>query len=424
MLLGYDYWRTRFGGDPHVVGKTVRFVDGVATVAGVTPDHFYPRTAIGLATGSPPIGRVTRTDTIARLRTGVSLDQAARELSAIINRAAPERGEPANITALLTSRRAEVSAGYGQTVTTLAAAVGFILLIACVNVSGLLLARGATRRPELAIRASIGAGRTRLIRQLLTESLVLAFAGCAVGALFAWLALDALVAIIPMTLPATASAAINVPVLTFALALSSGTALVFGLVPALRLSRVQLSAGFGGGARRHGSALSRRGGQLLIGVEVALAVVLLAGAGLMVRSFARVMAVDVGFDPSAILTMEVAPVEQTPAVMTAVLPGAPRNDQPHPRRRSGGRRRRPADVQGRPRARLDRRFRGILVRRQQGSARYVDAMGLRLKEGAHSIGLRGGRRAAGRSRQPDARNGHHQRAAGQRTVPRRRRRRA
>ena len=161
---------------------------------------------------------------------------------------------------------------FGPTIRTLSMAVGLILIIACVNVAGLMLARGATRDVELAIRASIGAGRGRLVRQLLTESLVLAIAGALIGVLLAYASLDSLVALIPLSLPANSPVAINGTVLAFALGLTVATALLFGLVPALKLSRapkmISTMLSVGG---RSGAPLSKRAGQWLIGVEIALA---------------------------------------------------------------------------------------------------------------------------------------------------------
>jgi putative ABC transport system permease protein len=159
------------------------------------------------------------------------------------------------------------------------------------------------------VRASLGAGRVRLVRQLLTESLVLAFAGGVTGVIVAWLALDTIVANMPMRLSADAPVVLSLPVLAASLALTMVTGLLFGLVPAIRLSRVNLGSVGAPRSRRFGSALSRRGGQALIATEVALAIVLLAGAGLMIRSFARLVSTDVGFNPAAILTLEAWPVE-------------------------------------------------------------------------------------------------------------------
>ena len=184
---------------------------------------------------------------------------------------------------------------FGSTINTLSMAVGLILIIACVNVAGLLLARGASRDVELAIRAAIGAGRGRLVRLLLTESLLLSAAGTVLGVLLAYLSLDSLVALIPLSLPANSPVTINATVLVFALGLTATTALLFGLVPALKFSRaprmISTMLAVGG---RGGAPLSKRAGQWLIGIEVALALVLMTGAGLVLRSFARLVSVDLG----------------------------------------------------------------------------------------------------------------------------------
>ena len=201
--------------------------------------------------------------------------------------------------------------------TIIAGAVGLILLLACVNVAGLLLARGAARESELALRASLGAGRPRLIRQLLTESLVLALAGGGAGVFLAWLSLDAIVANIPMSLPSNTSVTLNLRVLAATVALLVPTVLLFGLAPAMSLSRVRIGPALARGGRQPGSSLTRRGGQLLVASEVALAVVLVAGAGLMLRSFARLSAVDLGFDPDGLITMEALPLDRDPAAHKA-----------------------------------------------------------------------------------------------------------
>jgi predicted permease len=196
----------------------------------------------------------------------------------------------------------------------IAGAVALILLIACVNVAGLLVARGAARQSELAVRAALGAGRGRIVRQLLTENVMLAAAGGAVGLLLAWLSLDAIVANLPMSLPSNSLITLNLNVLGATAALLVPTAMLFGLAPALRLSRVRLGSALARGGRQGTSSLSRRGSQLLIAAEVTLAVVLVMGAGLMLRSFARISAVDLGFNPAGLVTMEVLPLDDNPAV--------------------------------------------------------------------------------------------------------------
>ena len=168
---------------------------------------------------------------------------------------------------------------------------------------------------ELAIRAAVGAGRGRLFRQLLTESLLLALAGAFAGVLLAYLSLDSLVALIPLSLPANSPVEINATALAFALGLTVITALLSGLVPALKLSRApkhdQHDVSVGG---RSGAPMSKRAGQWLIGVEVALALVLMTGAGLILRSFAKLVSVDLGFDSANILTLEVEPLDQAAAI--------------------------------------------------------------------------------------------------------------
>jgi predicted permease len=324
-LLGHAYWQSRFGAARDVAGRVIR-IDGVpATIAGVLPAGFYRETAVWQPTrisSSRLNWRGSGTPVDGRLRPGVTLAQAERELTGLTRgiAAGPGPDQPKDVRVELTSMYDDQTGGSRKTITTLAWAVGLILLIACVNVAGLLLARGAIREPELAIRASIGAGRARLVRQLLTESLILAFAGGLAGVILAWISLDALVAIIPLSLPSNSPAALNLTVLGFTAILSLVSAMVFGLAPALRISRTRMRAQLAHAGHRHGSALSRRGGQLLIAAEVALAVVLLAGAGLMVRSFARLAAVDLGFDPDSILTMEVEPVDPAPGVRQQYYP--------------------------------------------------------------------------------------------------------
>ncbi len=322
-LLGHGYWQNRFGGTPDVIGRVIRIADVPATIVGVLPAGFYRETAVWQPTRIPAARtnfRGSGTPVQGRLRPGVTLAQAERELTDITRRLPPGPVPATDVRVELTSLYANETSGSRKAITPLAWAVSLILLIACVNVAGLLLARGAIREPELAIRTSIGADRGRLVRQLLTESLILSCAGGVVGLVLAWISLDALVTIIPMSLPSNSPATVNLSVLGFTAILSVVSSVVFGLVPALRISRARMGAQLATASRCHGSALSRRGGQLLIAAEVALAVVLLAGAGLMVRSLARLAGVDVGFDPGAVLTMEVEPLDPAPAVLEQYYP--------------------------------------------------------------------------------------------------------
>ncbi|HSC29183.1 MAG TPA: ABC transporter permease [Vicinamibacterales bacterium] len=316
-LLGYGYWQSHYGGRQDVIGESVRLDTEIATIVGVLPAWFNATTPLSIPLRIAPdeysrrgTGRVS---VYARLRPDVSIERARAQLSARMpSRPLPD-GSVREVGVWVSSRLESSLSRYRTTVNVLAGAVGLILLIACVNVAGLLLARGAARQPELAVRASLGAGRGRLIRQLLTESVVLAVPGGALGVLLAWLSLDALVANIPLSLPSNSPVTLNLTVMAATAALLVPTSLLFGLAPAIRLSRIRIGQALARGGRQAGSSLPRRGSQLLIGAEVALAVVLVAGAGLMIRSFVRITAVDLGFRPDGLLTMEVLPLDRNPA---------------------------------------------------------------------------------------------------------------
>ena len=317
VMLGHHYWRTRFDGDPAAVGRTIRVDGKPAEVVGIAPEGFQPEVAVWRPFRNVPERmRGSGASVILRLRAGVSHEAAALALADELRAA----GGGAIARVSLTSLYEETVAGAKTTLQTLFAAVASILLLACVNVAGLLLARGANRHRELAVRASLGGSRFQLVRMLLAESLVLGLAGGATGVLLAWLSLDGLVALLPLNIPATATVALNAPVLVFALLVSMITAVVFGTVPALRLSKVRLTDALTRGNRTAGGSLTRRGGQVLIAIEVALAVMLVAGAGLMVRSFVRLAGVDLGFHTDAFVALQVAPVDPNPAVAALYYP--------------------------------------------------------------------------------------------------------
>lgn len=315
-LLGYGYWQSRFGGRRDILGETIRLDDEIATIVGILPAAFNASTPLAtpLRIDTKEFSRrgTGRVSVYARLRPGVTLEQARAQLSARTPQKVSRTGGTLHARAVVSSRLEAALLQYRTTINVLGGAVALILLLACVNVAGLLLARGAARRRELAVRASLGAGRSRLVRQLLTESITLSVPAALLGVLLAWLALDTFVANVPLALPANSPVTLNLTVLALTGALLVPTTLLFGLVPALRLSRVRLGSVLAAGSRQGGSTLSHRGGQLLIAAEVALAVVLVTGAALMIRSFARISAVDLGFNPEGLITMRVLPLERTP----------------------------------------------------------------------------------------------------------------
>jgi putative ABC transport system permease protein len=310
-LLGYGFWQSRYGGRADVIGTTIRLDDEVATIVGVLPSWFNATTQVSQPFRLPAdefASRGTGHGVEARLRPGVSLEEAGARLSA---RTKPSHGSP-QVRAVVTSQFDSITARYRTTIVVFVGAVALIVLLAAVNVAGLLMARGAARQRELDVRAALGASRARLVRQLLTESLILAVPAGVIGVALAWLSLDAIVANVPMRLPENAPVTLNIAVLAATAALLVVTAIVAGLMPALRLSRAQAGNIMLRANRQMGSTLSRRSGQMLIAAEVALAVVLVAGAGLMVRTFVRISGVDLGFNAESLMTMRVMPISPSP----------------------------------------------------------------------------------------------------------------
>jgi len=329
VLISHGYWQRRYGGAADVIGQTLRYGDTVATIVGVWHSSFQP-TVVTDSNPTAPVDVIepmvldaeratfrtggTTTHAYGRLRAGMTVEQAEARLVGRLDDEQGADGTMFQARARVTSRVDETTAASRSVVRMLTGAVALVWLLACVNVAGLLIALGADRERELAVRASLGAGRWRLVRQLLTESVALSLTGGLLGIGAAWLTLDALVAILPMTLE-KASATLNRELLAAATAFSIVTGVAFGIVPALRQSSLSFSTVLARGSRGSGTSFSRRRGQVLIAAEVMLAVVLVAGAGLMIRSVWKLTAVDLGFDPERLITMRVVPLDLEPGAI-------------------------------------------------------------------------------------------------------------
>jgi len=322
VVLSYRLWLRLFDGNPTAIGRTLRLNSVPHTIIGVMPPRFgwYGNDAFWLPL-SPVRRDLPGISAIMRLAPGVSQTVAEQQLDVLNRQLARERPGtyPAQgfTTRLLNYLDITVASGEMQTsLRLLFGAVGFLLLIACANVANLQLARGSARAREIAVRMSIGAGRRRLLRQLLTESMVLSLAGGALGVLFAFVAIRSIVALMPETyVPNEARVTINIPVLLFSVAVSFLTGIVFGLAPALQSSKQDvgsaLKSGRGTGAEAHGGRL--RSG--LVVVEVALSVVLLVGATLTARTFLVLQSMDGGIRTDHVLAVSVP----LPAVKYATL---------------------------------------------------------------------------------------------------------
>jgi predicted permease len=316
-VLSYRLWQRRFGGDPMLLGKTVTLDAVPYTVIGIMPPGVeYPGTTELWTPLTVP--REATNDRayrflriVARLKPAVTLRQAQTEMSAIalrLSREHPETNRDEDATNII-GLREMISGDIRPSLLILLCAVGFVLLIACANVSNLLLVQAASRQKELAVRSALGASRSRLIRQLLTESIVLGLASGVVGLLLAWVWTRSLVTLIPaatsnLKVPRLDQIPIDARVLAFALAVSFVSALVFGCIPALSATRRETNDSLKDSERSlAGSLPGRRFRSTLVAVEVALSLVLLAAAGLTIKSFAYLLRGDLGFNPQNVLTL-------------------------------------------------------------------------------------------------------------------------
>lgn len=317
LVLSHGLWQRRFGGDPAIIERTIMLNGRPYPVIGVMPkDSQFPGTHdlwAPLAVGANPGPDLLRRDnqvysSVARLKEGVSVEQAIAVVETIARRVELEHPESLQgwSASVIPVHDFVVGPTLRRALLVLFGAVGFVLLIACVNVANLSLARAARREREIAIRIALGAGRLRLIRQLLTESVLLALVSGAIGFLLALWGVDLLTALAPDSIPRLDEVSADTRVLLFVLVVSLVVALAFGLVPAAQASKTDLNEALKEGGR--GSAGGMRGSRIrgaLVISEVALSLMLLVGAGLMVKSFLKLQHVDPGLNVQNVLTMEV-----------------------------------------------------------------------------------------------------------------------
>jgi predicted permease len=317
MLLSHGFWVRRFGADPDIVGRTLTINDDPVTVVGVLPPSldfstiYEPGSRIDFVAPFPLNEQTNRWGNtlalIGRLRPGATIEAAQAEATAIAERPYEGDARRNEFVPRLSPMREHVSGGFRPAMMLLAGAVGLVMLIVCANLSNLLLARGATREKEIAIRAALGASRGRLIRQMLIESALLSCGGAAVGLILALVGAHVL-ANLDASIPLLEQVRVDGAALAFTVAAALTAGLVFGLTPAVRLSAVALNESLKESGRGHSEG--KRHGWMrsaLVVSEVALACVLLVGAGLLLRSFFRVLDVDLGFHPRGAVALRVDP---------------------------------------------------------------------------------------------------------------------
>ncbi len=319
VILSHGLWQRQFGGNENILGQKVT-LDGVPyTVIGVMPQDFYflYRNAdlwipLSFNTRFNPNFTITNRaggalGLIGRLKSDVSIEQARAEMDAIAARLSDQYpAVNSGIGVTLVSLDEQMTESVQTALLVLLAAVSFVLLVACANVATLLLARAASRQKEISIRAALGAGRIRLVRQLLTESVLLAALGGALGALLAVWGINLILALSPSEIPRQNEIGIDATVLVFTLGLSVLTGVIFGLVPALQLSKSDLHESLKEGGRSSAGTTRQGVRSALVISQVALTLVLLIGAGLLIRSFVRLMNVDPGFRTENLLVMGIA----------------------------------------------------------------------------------------------------------------------
>jgi putative ABC transport system permease protein len=319
-VINYGFWQKHFGGDQNVVGKTFALDGNSMSVIGVMPEGFdfwvkensniksKPEFWLPISfTQNSRVRRGRSLSAIGVLKPGVTIEEARAEMNALgvrLEQQYPDFNKGWGIT--LVPLHTQFSGDLKPALMILLISVGFLLLIACANVANLLMARSVARQKEFAIREALGAGRLRLLRQLLTESVLLALAGCAVGLLIARWGVDALLAVGPRDLLSFNAVTMDKRVLGFALGLAVLTSLIFGLLPALEASRPHTNDSLKESGRGTTAGHAHRVLNWFVVAQVALSLILLIGSGLMVKSFMRLQAVDPGFDPNNVLTASVS----------------------------------------------------------------------------------------------------------------------
>jgi putative ABC transport system permease protein len=311
-VLGHSLWQTRFGSDPNVLGRTIQLNGRAYTIIGVmSPGFSFPDRAMlwrplpidptALDRG-PHYLRV-----VGRLKAGVTRDQAQAEMSPLAARLSQQHPEKqAGHGVKLESLTAVLVGDIGRALFVLLGAVGFVLLIACANMANLMLARIGGRQREIAVRTALGASRLRIVRQLLTESLMIAVAGGGAGLLLAMWAVSWLVSLSPETIPRVHETSVDTRVAGFTLLVSVATGVLFGLAPALQISKPALTDALKESGRTTAGLRRNRLRSALVVSEVALSLVLLVGAGLLIRSFAKLNQIDPGFNADRVLTLGVS----------------------------------------------------------------------------------------------------------------------
>jgi putative ABC transport system permease protein len=333
VILSHDLWQQRYGGDPQIVGRTLKTTNGAMTVIGVMPPDFkfpsYSQVWTPIARDSGEMkSRASRyCQAVGRIKQGETIESAQAEMKAIAAHLAtsyPKDNQ--GRTVQLTDWRKSLSQDSRKALLVLMGAVGFVLLIACANVASLLLSRASARRREMAVRLALGATRAKVLRQLLTESLLLSLVGGALGLLLAFWGVEALTSLLPKLNFSYQSISelrdeirVDRVALLFTLAVSILTGLIFGLAPGWQAAKTDVSESLKEGGRS-GGAGNHRARQGLVIVEIALALALLVGAGLLINSFARLLRVAPGYDPQGLMVMSLGfPAENKYAFAQQVM---------------------------------------------------------------------------------------------------------